>query len=108
MASPGASSAARNMLTVNIHSPHPFEEGVESQHLLPLPQNDLAMSQTFPYLQAGAQKDLIFAAIQNDQDVPMGISGLPRILETFKTFHANHLRRDVERLGARRGPSAAR
>lgn len=113
------------------YSPHPFEEGVESQHLLPLLQNYLAMSQAFPYLQAGAQKDLIFAAIQNDEDVPMdvevtsvvgnylcwdetgghytlsrhGISGLPRILETFKTFHANHLRRDIERLGGSARPS---
>ncbi|QRK11185.1 hypothetical protein JQX13_14580 [Archangium violaceum] len=115
------------------YSPHPFEAGVESQHLRPLLQNYLAMSQAFPYLQAGAQKELIFDAIQNDHDVPEdveitsvvgnylcwdetgghftltrhGISGLPRILETRKTFHANHLRRDIERLVGTARPSYA-
>ncbi|QRK10891.1 hypothetical protein JQX13_12945 [Archangium violaceum] len=104
---------------------------MESQNVRPLLQNFLALSQAFPYLLAGAQKELIFDAMENDRDVPVeveitsvvgnylcwdetgghftltrhGISGLPRILETHKTFHANHLRRYIERLVGTAKPS---
>ncbi|WP_437661270.1 hypothetical protein [Sorangium sp. So ce1182] len=123
----GVASSSYQQLDLIIdsrYSPHPFEEPVEPRHVRSLLQNYLAMSQAFPYLQAGAQKELIFNAMEHDQDVPVdveitavvgnylcwdetgghftlsrhGVAGLPRILETRKTFHANHLRRDMERI----------
>lgn len=86
--------------------------------------NYFAMSQAFPYLQAGAQRDVIHACIRDNHDVPasfeitsvvgnflawdetggnyilrrFGVEGLPRILETGRNFHANHLRRDIQQL----------
>lgn len=83
--------------------------------------NYLAMSEAFPYLQAGSQKDLIFGAIAEGrgvgQDVQItsvvgnflswdetggfelmrrgGIEQLPDILDT-RRFHANLLRQDLQ------------
>ncbi|WP_245321047.1 GFA family protein [Bradyrhizobium sp. NAS96.2] len=82
-----------------------------------------AMSQAFPYLQAGSQKELIFDAMQQNRDLPRdvemtsvvanficwdetgghsrilegGNAALPDILDT-ENFHSKLFRRDASRL----------
>jgi len=82
------------------------------------------MSQAFPFLQAGAQKEMIFDVISSASDVPKdyeitaavmnflcwdetgghyailenGQAGLSRILETSDRFHSNILKKDLLRL----------
>ena len=105
-------------------SQHPFASGITKANVADLLANYLAMSQAFPYLQAGAQRDVIHACIRDNRGVPaafeitsvvgnflawdetggnyilrrFGVEGLPRILETTQNFHANHLRRDIRAL----------
>jgi hypothetical protein len=100
--------------------PHPFSQiSHEADHHVIL-SNFLAMSQAFPYLQAGSQRDLIQYYISRNEDVPehveltsvvgnflcwdetggfylslaSGLKGLPRILET-RRFHSNLLKKDL-------------
>jgi len=102
---------------------HPFSrvpEGADYEKLL---ANYLAMSQAFPYLQAGSQGDIFNHYIQQGSDIPehvelttvvgnflcwdetgglmptvtRGLKALPKILET-KRFHANLLKKDCEKL----------
>lgn len=104
--------------------PHPFSAPIARpalDHILP---DYLAMSQAFPYLQAAAQKDVIFDAIHDNKDVPaamelthavgsfltwdesggnyvimtQGKAALPRILETSRWFHSNVLRDDIRKI----------
>jgi hypothetical protein len=103
---------------------HPFAHGLTRGNARTVLRSYLAMSQAFPYLQAGAQKDLIFACIERNQDVPPdvevtavvgnflcwdetgghhlvlteGVAGLPHVLDTRRRFHSNLLRRDLEGL----------
>ena len=100
-------------------SEHPFDAVREPscKHLL---ANFFAMSQAFPYLQAGSQRDLILRCIDENSDVPndveitsvignflswdetggfylmrrFGIEKLPEILNS-RHFHANMLRQDL-------------
>jgi hypothetical protein len=101
---------------------HPFEQGTEASNFEALMGNYLAMSQAFPYLQAGSQKDMIFHVMDNNMDVPLdveitsvvgnflswdetggnyilrvkGIEALPQILNTHKHFHSAMLKHDIE------------
>ena len=102
---------------------HPFSFISNNTNYKKLMANYLAMSQAFPYLQAGSQKDIFFHSMENNNDVPenveltsvvgnflcwdetgglyltlaRGLKGLPQLLET-RRFHANLLRRDCELL----------
>lgn len=103
---------------------HPFSAGITERNRLPLMRNYLAMSQAFPYLQAGSQKDLIFSIMEKNVDVPediektsvvgnflcwdetggnqlmltKGVVALPEILRTRQQFHANLLKKDLKLL----------
>lgn len=98
---------------------HPFESIPGEANYKIILANYLAMSQAFPYLQAGSQKDLIFHYMDNNQDLSedveltsvvgnflcwdetgglhvtlaRGMKGISRILET-RRFHANLLKKD--------------
>ncbi|WP_229157678.1 GFA family protein [Bradyrhizobium brasilense] len=102
---------------------HPFAEELSEEQFASLLPEYLAMSQAFPYLQAGSQKDLIFDAMHHNRDLPRDIeltsvvanficwdetggygrilqggkAALPDILLTEK-FHSNLFRRDASRL----------
>jgi hypothetical protein len=101
---------------------HPFSKGITLENLEMVLKNYLAMSQAFPYLQAGSQKELIFDSIDKDIDVSEhleitsvvgnflcwdetgghyvlfkhGITGLPIILDTKQYFHSNLLKKDIQ------------
>ena len=98
---------------------HPFEIIPDSANYEVILSNYLAMSQAFPYLQAGSQSALFFHYMHNNQDVPepielttvvgnflcwdetgglnltlaSGLKSLPRLLET-RRFHSNLLKKD--------------
>lgn len=102
---------------------HPFISISNPIDFKKLLANYLAMSQAFPYLQAGSQKDIFLQFMDQNKDVPeevelttvvgnflcwdetgglnlmlaRGLKGLPRLLET-RRFHANLLRKDCELL----------
>ena len=101
-------------------SAHPFSTLEKNQVPFLLAQY-LAMSQAFPYLQAGSQKDLILRCVATNCDVPSDVEmtsvvgnflswdetggfylmrhasmeRLPEILNP-QNFHANMLREDIE------------
>ncbi|MGY3443347.1 hypothetical protein ACVW17_003348 [Bradyrhizobium sp. USDA 4473] len=103
--------------------PHPFAAEMSKEQVVSLLPEYLAMSQAFPYLQAGSQKDLIFDAMHHNRDVTRDIeltsvvanficwdetggygrviqggkAALPEILAT-ESFHSNLLRKDASRL----------
>jgi hypothetical protein len=103
---------------------HPFENITEKHDEEWILANYLAMSQAFPYLQAGAQKELIFDVIAAREEVPYdfeitaaimnflcwdetgghfavlenGQAGLKNILDTANRFHSNILKDDLEKL----------
>lgn len=98
---------------------HPFCNISGKVNYEKLLANYLAMSQAFPYLQAGSQKEIIFQAINEDvaitEDMELttvvanflcwdetgglhltltrGLKGLPGLLET-RRFHVNLLKKD--------------
>ncbi len=100
---------------------HPFSTEIKLESLEIVIRNYLAMSQAFPYLQAGSQKELIFDCIDRNVDVSEhiettavvgnflcwdetgghsillkhGITGLPVILDTNQYFHSNLLKKDI-------------
>ncbi|MDF2690781.1 MAG: hypothetical protein K0S29_636 [Gammaproteobacteria bacterium] len=102
---------------------HPFTEVSDRANYKTLLANFFAMSQAFPYLQAGSQKDVFLPYLENNQDVPehveltsvvgnflcwdetgglyptiaQGLKALPKLLET-RRFHANILRSDCEKI----------
>jgi hypothetical protein len=102
---------------------HPFKAAMNRERLTQLLPDYFAMSQAFPYLQAGSQRDLIFDAIEANRDIPRhveltsvvgnflcwdetgghnlvlksGNAALPHILETER-FHSNLFRKDVSKL----------
>ncbi|MBB71008.1 MAG: hypothetical protein CMF50_01255 [Legionellales bacterium] len=100
---------------------HPFDKVPKETNYEGLMANYLAMSQAFPYLQAGCQKSLIDHHINNNLDVPEaielttvvgnflcwdetgGMAGgstdkqrLSDILNTGDRFHSNLLRNDCQ------------
>ncbi|MGY4568227.1 hypothetical protein ACVWY5_001297 [Bradyrhizobium sp. USDA 3256] len=103
--------------------PHPFAAEMSEGQVAGMLPEYLAMSQAFPYLQAGSQKDLIFDAMRRNRDLPRDIeltsvvanficwdetggygrvlrggkAALPDILAT-ENFHSNLLRKDASRL----------
>lgn len=103
---------------------HPFSHGITIENVESVLAQYFAMSQAFPYLQAGAQKNMIIQAIENNSDIEkefeltsvvgnflcwdetgghavvrrFGNSGLPEILNTSKFFHSNMLRDDIKNL----------
>lgn len=102
-------------------APHPFHYPLDRQEAEGVLKKYLAMSQAFPYLQAGAQKDYIFSAIANNSDISeqfektavignflcwdetgglnllseKGMKALPTILNTQDHFHSNLLKKDL-------------
>lgn len=103
---------------------HPFEKPLPKEGFNPLLAEYLGMSVAFPYLQAGAQKDIIFHHIRTGTDVSldaeitlavsaflawdetggnyrllkMGMEGLPGVLETRRHFHSALLRDDIRKI----------
>jgi hypothetical protein len=103
---------------------HPYSYGISCENIEKILSQYLAMSQAFPYLQAGSQKNLILNIIDNNIDIRSNIeltsvvgnflcwdetgghyivqkngnSGLPEILNTDKTFHSNMLKFDIHTL----------
>ncbi|WP_342710119.1 GFA family protein [Bradyrhizobium sp. B124] len=106
-----------------LFGPHPLAAELSKDQLANLLPEYLAMSQAFPYLQAGSQKHLIFDAMHHNRDLPRDIeltsvvgnficwdetggygrvlqggkAALPDILAT-ENFHSNLLRQDASRL----------
>jgi hypothetical protein len=103
--------------------PHPFLDIPTEADYQKLMANYLAMSQAFPYLQAGSQQDIFLHYMEKNEDIPKsvelttvvgnflcwdetgglfltiasGMKGLPRLLET-RRFHSNLLKSDCEEL----------
>ncbi|WP_024508510.1 GFA family protein [Bradyrhizobium sp. ARR65] len=106
-----------------LFGPHPFAAEMSKDQLALLLPEYLAMSQAFPHLQAGSQKDLVFDAISRNRDLPRhveltsavanficwdetgghslvlqgGNAALSRILDTEHS-HSKLLRNDASRL----------
>jgi hypothetical protein len=106
---------------------HPLSHGIDENNVESVLAQYFAMSQAFPYLQAGAQKAQVLAAMDSNQDMDamfeltavvgnflcwdetgghevvrhFGNQGLSKILDTSKTFHANMLRNDIKELVGR-------
>lgn len=110
-------------LIEDFYPEHPFSNIPAHVNFEALMAEYLAMSQAFPYLQAGSQKDLFWHYMENNEDVPQnieltsvvgnflcwdetgglyptvssGMKALPRILETHR-FHYNILKKDLNTL----------
>lgn len=108
--------------------PHPFLQPLDLDALALLLPDYLAMSQAFPFLQAGAHLGGMLEIIEHNGTLPEpleltfsvasfiawdeagghnvvleeGNPGLPRILETQRNFHANLLQNDVTQILGRR------
>ncbi|WP_024519958.1 GFA family protein [Bradyrhizobium sp. Tv2a-2] len=106
-----------------LYHPHPFAAEMSKDRLASLLPDYFAMSEAFPLLQAGSQKDLAFHAIDHNQGIPRdveltsvvanfiswdetgghrlvlrgGNAALPQILDTTK-FHSKLFAKDVSRL----------
>ncbi|HTM63181.1 MAG TPA: hypothetical protein VL360_01615 [Gammaproteobacteria bacterium] len=102
---------------------HPFADIPESTNIENLLLNFFAMSQAFPYIQSGTQRDLSQHFIDRNECIPehvelttvvanflcwdetggfnlllaSGLKSLPRILET-KRFHSNLLKKDLQHI----------
>lgn len=98
---------------------HPFSNIPRDANYKTIMSNYLAMSQAFPYLQAGSQDAIFLHYMNQNQDIPEhvemttvvgnflcwdetgglyltlanGLKGLPRLLET-RRFHSNLLKKD--------------
>lgn len=102
---------------------HAFASEVGKHNVRDVMERYYAMSQAFPFLQAGASKDLVFRRLDEGQAIDTaieittavgaflvadetginavlakGIQSLPEILDTNGNFHANLLRSDLRRL----------
>lgn len=106
-----------------LFGPHPFAVEMSEDQVASLLPEYLAMSQAFPYLQAGSQRDLIFDAMNHNRDLARDIeltsvvgnficwdetggygqilqggkAALPDILVT-ENFHSNLFRKDASQL----------
>lgn len=106
------------------YSPHPFRDRVTPENCRAVLAQYAAMSEAFPYLQAGSQRRLIEDVISRRAQCPVdhqitsvvanfltadetgvnfvlsahGITALSRILDTGEYFHASLLKRDLVRL----------
>ncbi|HMT27288.1 MAG TPA: hypothetical protein PKD96_03215 [Candidatus Absconditabacterales bacterium] len=109
---------------VALKAKHPFETQIRKSNLQRVFSNYLAMSQAFPYLQAGSQKELIMDCIMKNKDVPVeieitsvvgnflcwdetgghfvvgreGNAGLSKILDVEKYYHSHLLKTDIKYL----------
>jgi hypothetical protein len=103
---------------------HPFTSKISSSNSKNVMGKYFAMSQAFPYIQAGAYKDLVLRAIGKSRSISEsiektfvigaflcwdetgsqyllqqnGIKALPNILDTRTHFHANLLKKDLEQI----------
>jgi hypothetical protein len=103
---------------------HPFAGEIDSNNFESLMRNYLAMSQAFPYIQAGAHKRLAFHYMDAGLDIPKeieisavvgaflvwdetggwkitqdeGVEGLLHLLDTRSLFHSNLLKKDLTRI----------
>ena len=110
-----------NLLIAEKFAVHPLSHGIYASTSELVLSQYFAMSQAFPYLQAGAQRKQIKFAMESNLDMDQhfeltavvgnflcwdetgghavvrhfGNSGLSKILDTRKTFHANMLRNDI-------------
>lgn len=109
---------------LSVAEKHPFVHMVRRNNVRQVAGEYLAMSEAFPYLQAGSQKELIFDKMAKNQPVDKAIEvtsvvgnfltwdetgghylvqeygndGLTKMLDTNKYFHANLLRKDWMKL----------
>lgn len=105
----------------NILNPHPLSYGITKNNVTQLIADYLAMSEFFPYIQAGAHNAVLNKCLTEKTHIPEscqatsvvgaflcwdefgghykmlrgGIPALPTILET-KSFHANILKEDIK------------
>lgn len=103
---------------------HPFSHKITNENACSVMKKYWAMSQAFPYVQAGAYKDIITKHILENAPVSeevektfvvgsflnwdecggyyllanQGTNALPQVLETKKHFHSNLLRQDMATL----------
>jgi hypothetical protein len=106
---------------------HPFASSVTAGNLEQVLTNYCAMSEAFPFLQAGSQKELIFDCIRKGTGVDVnmeltsvvgnflcwdesgghyvllrdGMPGLSKILNTSEYYHANLLKKDIHKIFGR-------
>ena len=104
------------------YSIHPFKNGLDTGNVLAVTRKYLAMSEAFPYIQAGAYHGLIMRVIHQNSSISRkmeqtfvvgsflswdetggnylirekGISALPKILNTKRHFHASYLKADLK------------
>ncbi|BBH54554.1 hypothetical protein [Fluviispira sanaruensis] len=109
-----------HFLTSLIPSNHPFDS-INIENMKGFMANYLAMSQAFPYLQAGSQKDLFFNYMNDNKPIDKDLeitsvvgnflswdetgglfitlrkkmAGISEILKTEKYFHSNNLQDDL-------------
>lgn len=102
---------------------HPFGSELNKGNIESVLESYVAMSQAFPYLQAGSQKDIVLDCIQNNKIIStpveitsvvgnflcwdetgghhvvqkFGNEGLPKIIDT-RNFHSNILINDIKKL----------
>lgn len=100
---------------------HPFSRGITFKNGERVMRSYFAMSQAFPYVQAGAYGNLALKAISRNKSIPVdvektfvvgsflcwdetggqwllrneGIAALPKVLDTRTHFHSNLLRNDL-------------
>lgn len=110
---------------------HPFKTGVSAENEKIVLGHYLAMSEAFPYIQAGAYKDLILNCIRRNTGVEKtvektfvvgaflsfdetggnyllrtkGISALPEILQTNRLYHSSLLKQDIQTLLGQESPA---
>jgi hypothetical protein len=106
---------------------HPFSSQVTNGNVSTVMAHYLAMSEAFPFLQAGAYRDLILASIFTNKGITKadeetfvvgaflsfdetggnyllrtkGIAALPRLLDTGQQFHAALLKQDMRTIFGR-------
>lgn len=102
---------------------HPFEE-IRKENIRSMMANYFAMSQAFPYLQSGSQKDLYYKYMEQNRPIDQELeitsvvgnflswdetgglyvtlrkkmAGISEILKTDMHFHSNYLRDDLKKI----------
>ncbi|MFI0435082.1 MAG: hypothetical protein ACH350_05075 [Parachlamydiaceae bacterium] len=115
-------TAKLNEIVAQHFAIHPFVNGVTQDNAKNVLKGYFAMSQAFPYLQAGAYKDIIISSILKNQPISKeidesfvvgtflsfdetggnyllrteGIQALPKLLNTEDLFHASLLSKDMQ------------
>ncbi len=116
-----------NTVVETKYKEHPFSKEITRENIERVLGSYLAMSEAFPFLQAGAYKDLIFDCIFRNKGVSKemeesfvvgaflsfdetggnyllrtkGIQALPQLLDTNLNFHAALLKKDIQSVFAK-------